>query len=55
MIQEQYYVLAFDNDDTKKIVKYFKDNKNNKKFLAITPNALETLKKNAFHNIFYSS
>lgn len=52
MIQEQYYVLAFDNDDTKKIVKYFKDNKNNKKFIAITPNALETLKKNAFHNIF---
>ena len=40
MIQEQYYVLAFDNDDTKKIVKYFKDNKK-KKFLAITPNVFE--------------
>ncbi len=52
MIQEKFYVLAFDNKDTKKIVEYFKNKKNLNKFLAITPNAFEILKKNKFKYIF---
>jgi hypothetical protein len=49
MTTENYYVLAFDIDDTKKIVKKLKDKK--KKILALTPNAFEILKSNKFENI----
>ncbi len=43
-------VLAFDNDDTKKIVKLLNKEKNTK-VLAFTPNAYEILNDNGFKNI----
>ena len=42
MMDEKYYVLAFEINDTQKIVKNLF---NKKKILAITPNAFEILKK----------
>jgi hypothetical protein len=49
MTTENYYVLAFDIDDTNKIVQNLKNKKKN--ILALTPNAFEILKSNKFENI----
>lgn len=49
MTTENYYVLAFDVEDTNKIVQNLKDKKKN--ILAITPNAFEILKSNKFENV----
>ena len=43
-------LLAFDSDDTKKIVNLF-DKEKNREILAFTPNSYEILSSNGFNNI----
>ena len=45
----EYYILAFDIDDSNKIAQNLKDRK--KKILTITPNAYEILKSYKFENL----